>query len=246
MLRPLLAVVSSTLISVAPLTASAAAVSLGAFTGTWINATPAAVASNAGASLNWGLPADGSTQSGYDFLAAAGVNNFEIPPSPDPFLIGNFVHRNIAVFGESLSSAQLQLTTSIYVDGVSIGERSFLFGFSHLESLNVNGTCADGGQSGAGVNANGCADNVQISSLNASDTFVIDGDEWTLDLLGFSRNGGADIDLSYWTMENQSNTAGLYATVSRSGPVRQVPAPDGLSLLGISLLGMTLIHKRRR
>ena len=68
------------------------------------------------------------------------------------------------------------------LDNVSQGFKSFVFDFVHNETDNGANPCANGGANNAGVNINGCADSVTFLYNSLSDSFTVDGIEYTLDL----------------------------------------------------------------
>ena len=84
-------------------------------------------------------------------------------------------------------------------------DRDFYYQFNHWETDNTPDrhwvswpywhyeyeACADGGEYGEGVNANGCADQVTAIWQPSSATFTVGEKEYTLNITGFFYNGNA-------------------------------------------------------
>lgn len=171
--------------------------------------------------IRWGTPTDAG-QSGYRVDAAAVPFTVE---TGDVFSLGLFTHTNQPiVFDTSITGAQLDIYTDFMIGTTPFSEGAFSFAFTHNET------------------SNGCeplpvcaSDIVSFTGLETSDTFFIDGIEYTLDLVGFSVNGMVFDELS--TLERSINTAELLATF------RAVPAPPAILLMALGLMGIALSRK---
>ena len=232
--------------------ASAALIVLDPLAASWINVNPAAgiTVDNSdptAPTLRWGT-STGSGQSGYDFETAATPLNIVLPPTPSAdFSLGDFTHHNNPITGTSLTSATLQIEAGVTVDGVDVGTRTFLFDFTHEETPNGADPCANGEPNGSGVNVNGCADIITVTTSTLSDSFLVGGVEYTLSITGFQATSGPDagtIVSSFETVEEATNTAVILANAD----LTEVPEPITLLMFGSGLLllaGASELRRRR-
>lgn len=219
--------------------AQAATVTLSNITGAWFNPDPAAVitsntgADTANAQIRWAA-------SGYDFFSVGGAS-VAVPPSPSAtFSVATFQHVNQPV-GAAITAVSLRIMADIDVDGVTVGTRSFFFDFQHDETPNGDDPCIYGGANLTGVNINGCADRVSVSFSDASESFLIGSDEYTVNIIGFLDKGLLVTD--FLTAELATNTAQLVANVTLRSDLT-VPEPASLALVCLSLLALGLARRR--
>ena len=174
--------------------------------------------------IRFGNPASNAGQSGYRFDGAAPASF--IVETGDIFSLGDFTHTNQPVWN-SITGAQLNITTDLMIGGALLGEGPFSFSFLHNETINAcdtSPTCSN--------------DIVSFASLTTSDSFFVDGIEYTLDLIGFSVDGVFTTEFS--TVEGQINTAQLLGTFVAT---ESVPAPPAVVLLALGLIGVALSRR---
>jgi len=240
------AFVAAVVLSATP--SSAATITFSNMVATWSDVVGGTNVNFAGngtgdATIQWGTPVNQPNQSGYNFEGLGVPIEVVLPPSPTPdFVLGEFTHFNFPIrVGTSLSSVRLTIGTDVEVDGSPLGNYSFVYDVLHNETPNGANPCADGGANGVGVNINGCADNVSTQFNALSDSFQIGSDLYTLDIRGFLLNGNPL--LSFWTIENQENTAQVLARVQLT--TQQVPEPMTLALVGSGLAAAAWRRRRR-
>ena len=181
--------------------------------------------------IRWG---DGvAPDSGYDFTPGADINGV---PLNTIFSLGTFVHHNEPIpAGSSITSVDYALSFS--TNGVP-SALSTTLQFAHNETPNGDDPCADGTANGAGVNINGCADIVTVTSAALNSLITVGSDTYFFNLLGFSTDGGATFSTQFLSAEQQSNTAQLYGIVGQ-----RIPEPTTLLLMAFGLLGFTQVRR---
>jgi hypothetical protein len=196
--------------------------------------TPGSVASISGLDTNevrWGNPVGGGENSGYRF---DGVASQAVTGDGSFFPLGDFSHINEAIFLPSITNADLDISLDFLSDG-SPFSTSFPLVMNHNETPN-SPPC---NPSGATI----CPDIVTFSSPPSAVTVSLGGESFVFDILGFSQDGGNTITNEFLTEEGMTNTATLYASLT---PVVPVPLPPAVGLMGMGLVGMIGIMRRRK
>lgn len=262
-MKKLLAATAFAALATAAIPANAAIIDFTNIQATWQNPTGGSSVSYSGngtdnATISWGTPSGQSQKSSYTFTAAANPSFTVNPPAGSAVgTIGTFTHNNFPISsGSGITGVQLLFNTDVLIDGALYGNVSFVYDFSHWETPNSANPCGNGGSNYAGVNVNGCADQVRVNFNQQSDSFTItDGDTdyiYALDVFGFMLGGNPMTE--FWTVENQSNTAYLRANVvlySEAGnnpgePTPGIPEPATWAMLiaGFGLVGTSLRRRR--
>lgn len=226
--------------------ANAATIQITGISGTWSNWTGGSNVTNTApgadpAQLRWGNKAPG-TQSGYDFDAT------DTPFTKDhdqEFNLGEFKHLNYVIpTNTSITGADLSVVFKFILDGETTErELTSVFRFAHWETTNDARPCADGGTNGQGINKDGCADQVTVSTILGDNSTIMldDGDgnwrEYAFDIYGFKLAPGANTISEFWTRENKTNAANLYARFTYAENINTGPSPVPLPAAGFLLLG---------
>lgn len=200
----------------------------------------------------WGVPVATNRSS---YLVSANVfDPVEVTagnPSAE-FVFGNFTHNNFPIFAPWMQYVQLRVTGDVTVDGLSIGAKTFVYDFYHVETPNSPSfptPCTFGGPNLQGINVNGCADAALNVFSSASETFTVGGQTYSMELHEF-RIGGDDYPVFY-TLENQVNNAqlvgrfNLLANIPQLAPAIPEPGTWAMMLGGFGMIGAAMRRRRR-
>lgn len=86
------------------------------------------------------------------------------------------------------------------------------------------------------------ADTVKVSNQSAR-SFTFAGDEYILDIIGFSQDDGKTTKSEFTVREKENTTAGLFAKIREVPKPEKVPEPG--SIVGLSALGIYLIYRNK-
>jgi len=234
--------------------AQAASVNLETVSGIWTGAGDESTYGLGGIGtneINWGAEKSRAGQSGYSFDGSGG-QGIELGQA---FSLGLFTHDNQSIWrrgwrtngqNSSISSASLNIEFDLDFGGGLSKTISSMFDFTHTETHNQARVCANG-EGRTGVNANGCADRVQIlNSEGLTEQFSIGGLIYEFAITGFV--GGDE----FWTMERATNSTELFAVlrvVSGDGstnPPAPVPLPASGGILLGALAAAAAVSRRRK
>jgi len=249
-MRNLLLATAAILALAALAPANAASVNISNVTGTWTDVDPNGAATGVGTNeIKWGTPTTAG-QSMYTF-------NSNVPPpvslfNGQGFDLGQFVHTNNPITGNSITGATLDVAITFTSDFFSGSQTAHsIFNFLHNETTNAtspaNGPCPGGtGPNGSGVNINGCADIVTaILNVGLSNVYVVGTHTYTFGITDFEV-GGLHF-AQFFSPELTANSAVLRASFT---DVEQFAVPGPIAGAGIpgivAALGMLVAGWRRR
>lgn len=190
--------------------------------------------------IGWGHP-PGGLRSSYVFT---GVNDKTIvlPPLGDSspiFELGDFTHHNFSI-PSGITRATLNVNFEL-THGTSISQ-IFSFDFLHTETFNnqPGSICSNP----PGFPAP-CPDIVSfLDNGESSQTIVINGQEFALLIEGFKTASEESLVSEFITLEDQSNTATLFARLARpNSDVEKIPEPG--TILGLIVAGGLGLLTRR-
>lgn len=205
-----------------------AAINLSTATGTWSNATgnPVNYTGNGTSTIHWGNPVSGGNKSGYNYTGLAPQNNIGVDTA---FAIGTFTHYNYPITGNTLTGVDLNVHEGLTVDGTAVSF-SGTYKFNHNETPNVGGN-------------NCCNDIVTfLNNMSTLSTFKVNGQDYTIALIGFKTTANGPLLSQFSTIEGKTNTATLYAKVTK-----HVGVPEPSTYLMMSaFLGIAFVLASRR
>jgi len=186
------------------------------------------------AAFNWGVPASTpfNNQFTFDGIGSDGDEMWSAGDE-EAFLIGNFSYRNGGTHN-SYGIDGVDLIITLAISDPLQNSDSYAFNFSIVNTQNIFGDpVADG-------------DIVIAENLFSDTTFDYDGIAYTLELLGFSSDGGDTLRSDFSSPEGALADAGVYARITSDIPSggEPVPEPATFVLLACGLLSLIGFRKR--
>jgi len=176
--------------------------------------------------VRWGTPSAPSPtrgRSGLGFNGLAPINNISLDTE---FKLGELKHYNWTLSsGTAASSSQLGLSAALEIDGLGVPGSPFTFN----TALTVDETANTAPCTYPSTTP--CADRITFQQVGSSDTFFIDGVEYTFEVIGFGSTPD-DLESAFISQEGGDSSAFLWAKITAVEPVSE---PASLALLAASL-----------
>ena len=169
--------------------------------------------------LDWGLP-------NSSFVRFNGLANFSAPTDA-AFKVGDLTFRNSSNNVGTGFDGDFPLSVALNFTNPSGVNQSFNYLFNILNTPNTGDPILD-------------SDKLLFSTAGlSSSSFNVGGIDYTLQLLGFSTDGGVSIINEFSAQENATATAGLY------GRITAAPIPTPALLPGLIGMGLAAMRERK-
>ncbi|MEL6262043.1 MAG: choice-of-anchor K domain-containing protein [Cyanobacteria bacterium J06631_12] len=145
------------------------------------------------------------------------------------------------MFNDVAFGTSAEITLDLDFGNSEIGAQSFNFAFSIDETVNDQTVCPYQTDTGKG-----CSDQITWDfSIDESSSFMFQGEEYTLELVGFSEQVAASTIVNEFTSQEKANNfAGLFARIVQVDTSGEIPEPA--SLLGLAGLGLFVACFRKK
>ncbi|MDF5725953.1 MAG: choice-of-anchor K domain-containing protein [Rhizonema sp. PD37] len=213
-----------------------------------------AITFSGNSSGRWGIPTSGGINTNPAY-SGVGTNSFTwgeaLPDDPkfgtpankltftensfstntnSSFEVGNLTYFNGTVpEGTNVDSVPLNLNLSL--TNQNNLHQAFNFDFTLLNTPNDPANTPEQN-----------ADAVIIQNSVGDRRFTFDGNQYALELTGFSQDGGKTALSEFRVLEGATTTAGLYARITSVPPAK---VPESGTIVGLSALGFYLISQRK-
>lgn len=183
--------------------------------------------------VRWGTPVGNTDASGLRF------DSFTAPLNTNTgtaFNLGDLTHFNWPVNGGTAASGT-QLSFGFTITDPNLGPQTFLFSFNIDETPNET-PCVYPSNTP-------CADKITFGNATSTTVFNINGDVYTLYLLGFGSDAN-NLSNEFITQENLNNVTSLWAKIDLYQQPVGVPEPNALLMMALGLFGIGMAVEVRR
>ena len=170
----------------------------------------------------------------------AGVSNLALEGG-QVFSVGKLTHFNQTIWANGTDATNASLSLDLDFSDTGLGKQSFDFNINIDETLNNATTCAYATDAGKG-----CSDRITWDwAVDQESAFEYEGDQYTLELVGFSQQVAASsIVNDFVSQEDGNNSANLFARIVKVDTTQDIPEPA--SLLGLAGLGLFAVKTKKK
>ena len=183
-------------------------------------------------------------------LGFAGTSNVNLDVD-EIFNIGTLKHYNNTIWSDGRDATKADFSLNLNFGDTGLGQQTFNFALN-VDETNNRASDHDGGVCPYQTTGSGCSDKITWDfALNAENSFEYEGEEYTLELVGFNDspdfNEGAVEE--FISQENGTSEASIFARIIKLGDYSDEPAqvPEPGILLGLGSVAFFLrkTHQQR-
>ncbi|MEL6128995.1 MAG: choice-of-anchor K domain-containing protein [Cyanobacteria bacterium J06627_3] len=182
-------------------------------------------------------------------LGFAGVSNIELEEG-EIFNLGTLKHYNNTIWVDGRDATKTDFSLTLDFGNTGLGEQQFNFSLN-VDETNNHASDHSGGVCPYETTGSGCSDKITWDfALDSESTFEFEGDEYTLELVGFNDTPNFDESAvtDFISQENGTSEANIFARIVKLSDYSDVPAqvPEPGALIGLGALGLYLRKVRRQ
>ncbi|MCG8362441.1 MAG: PEP-CTERM sorting domain-containing protein [Pseudanabaenales cyanobacterium] len=192
--------------------------------------------------VRWGNPPGSDNSSGRKSgLGFTGESDIDIAVG-QVFNIGKLRHFNNPIY--TPLGTQVDFSLNMEFADIGLENQSFDFVFNIDETRNNQSVCPYATDAGKG-----CSDSITWEqSIASSNTFAFEGEEYALELVGFSSTPNSEMLLQQFiSQEQETSEAYIFAQIAKvDKPNEDDPekVPEPSAMVGVALLGTYFVSRR--
>ena len=173
-------------------------------------------------------------------LGFAGVSDLSLDVG-EVFSIGSLTHYNQTIWSDVAFGTASDFSLALDFGDSGIGSQTFDFSFTVDETINQQTVCPYQTTDGLG-----CSDKIAWDfSVDETNSFMHNGEEYTLELVGFANQVAASsIVNEFISQEKANNSADLFARLVKVDSTKDIPEPA--SLLGLAGLSLFFVRSQQK